>query len=121
MGGKKLCLVGQQAFVALVLSFVIGYFFKKCFTRPRPYLVLSQARTGSKLFRDYSFPSGHTTAVFSLAISYSLVYRYLIVPLIFCALLVGISRIYLGQHYPTDVLAGGILGTTVALVVDSMI
>lgn len=115
LGTGDIKLAAMRASLSLIGSFVIGFFLKKLFTRPRPYLVLPGAVTGSKLFRDYSFPSGHTTAAFSLAVSYMVVFQYLCVPLFSCALLVGISRIYLGQHYPSDVLAGSALGTISAL------
>jgi membrane-associated phospholipid phosphatase len=60
----------------------------------------------------YSFPSGHSSLAFSLASGLSLVYRkwYITVPAYVWASTVGYSRIYLGVHYPSDVLAGAAIG-----------
>lgn len=59
-----------------------------------------------------SFPSGHTTAAFASATAISLSYRkwYVVVPAYLYAGLTGYSRMRLGMHYPSDVLAGAIIG-----------
>ena len=59
-----------------------------------------------------SFPSGHTSSAFATATSLSLMYPkwYVIVPSICWAGTVGYSRMYLGVHYPSDVLAGALVG-----------
>ncbi len=59
---------------------------------------------------DRSFPSGHTQAAFGVATYESLLYPALAPILLLAALLVGVSRIYLGVHFPLDVLVGGLLG-----------
>lgn len=64
---------------------------------------------------SYSFPSGHTFTAFFLGVTITLRWRkwgFVVLPL---ALLVGFSRIYLGAHYFSDVLVGGILGACVAI------
>ena len=67
-----------------------------------------QAKAGS-----WSFPSGHTSSAFALATSLSIVYPkwYVIVPSYLWASSVGYSRMHLGVHYPSDVLAGALVGT----------
>ncbi len=65
---------------------------------------------------DFSFPSGHTSLAFSMATSLSIKYRkwYIVVPAFLYAGFNGYSRLYLGVHYPTDVLAGAITGSSSA-------
>lgn len=60
----------------------------------------------------YSFPSGHSSLAFSVAASLALEYKkwYITVPAYIWATTVGYSRIYLGVHYPSDVLAGAVIG-----------
>jgi len=62
---------------------------------------------------DSSFPSGHTSSWFALATVYSAKYPKYAIPLYGAGVLVGLSRIYLGEHYPSDVLAGAIIGVGV--------
>lgn len=58
----------------------------------------------------FSFPSGHTITAFSVAISLGLFYPSLMIGLLFCAISVAASRILLGMHFLTDILAGAVIG-----------
>jgi undecaprenyl-diphosphatase len=63
----------------------------------------------------FSFPSGHTITAFAVAIALSDFYPALFPALLFCAVSVAVSRILLGMHFLSDVLAGVALGTGLAL------
>jgi undecaprenyl-diphosphatase len=106
--------------VAIVGGVVIGFALKAGFARPRPELVTHEARVFSA-----SFPSAHSmmSAVVYLTLG-ALLARvqprrrlkiYLIMLAILLTLAVGISRIYLGVHWPSDVLAGWALGASWAM------
>jgi membrane-associated phospholipid phosphatase len=82
--------------------------------RVRPYIKLKKIRIVGSRASGRSFPSGHTGQAFflaSLIVHYYHVNIYLWIFLYATALLVGITRIYVGMHYPRDVIAGAILGT----------
>jgi undecaprenyl-diphosphatase len=60
---------------------------------------------------QFSFPSGHTITAFAVAVSLSRFYPELAIGLLFCAISVAASRILLGMHFLSDVLAGAAIGT----------
>jgi undecaprenyl-diphosphatase len=62
----------------------------------------------------YSFPSGHATVSFACATTLALAVPRLSIPLYTLAVLISFSRVYVGVHYPLDVLAGAILGIAIA-------
>lgn len=70
---------------------------------------------------QFSFPSGHTITAFSVAVSLSLFYPTLAAGLLFCAASVGASRIVLGMHFLSDVLAGAAIGTALAYVAAAVV
>lgn len=83
-------------------------------SRPRPYQVHREIILGANPLDQYSFPSGHTLHAVAFTIvllGYFPFLGWLVVP--FTAL-VALSRLLLGLHYPTDVLAGAFIGTLVA-------
>jgi undecaprenyl-diphosphatase len=59
---------------------------------------------------QFSFPSGHTMTAFAVALPLSLSYPTLTVGLLFCALSIAMSRILLGMHFLSDVIAGAVIG-----------
>ncbi|MNW39679.1 putative undecaprenyl-diphosphatase YbjG [compost metagenome] len=105
---------GLQAGVALALSHIPVAAAKKAYPRLRPYLTLPGTNTFRNPLTDHSFPSGHTTAIFSVTVPFMMTQPLLAIILAPIALLVAVSRIYLGLHYPSDTLAGAIIGSSVA-------
>lgn len=107
--------VGWQALAALALSHIPVAIIKKLYPRIRPHLALPNIRTFKKPLIDHSFPSGHTTAIFSVTVPFMMFMPALIWILLPTALIVALSRMYLGLHYPSDCLVGALLGTASAV------
>ncbi len=97
-----------MAIVALMIGFLLSELLKVMIARPRPYEVMEWIRY-SGAAGGYSMPSGHTVAAFGgfLSLSFKLGRTALFIA---AASLVGISRLYLGVHYPSDVAAGALIG-----------
>ena len=107
---KGLC-IGASMFLATSISVVLKY----AINRPRPFITYPALDKVSNAGSP-SFPSGHTSDAFARATSLSLAYQkwYVIAPSYLWACSVGYSRMHLGVHYPSDVLAGAIIGSSSA-------
>lgn len=114
-GKGALQAVGHMA-LAGVICVLLYKWLKRKTSRPRPFQVNQSILLGAHPLDPFSFPSGHTlhaVAFTIVALSYFPALAWVVVP--FTAL-VALSRLVLGLHYPSDVLAGALIGTLVAVV-----
>ncbi|MDI9364879.1 MAG: phosphatase PAP2 family protein [Flavobacterium sp.] len=109
---KKLQHQGWQTIGGLAINTLVTQGLKYTIKRDRPYEQYPLLINPYTIETDKSFPSGHTSTAFSVATSLSMQYKkwYVVVPAYAWASSVGYSRLYLGEHYPTDVLAGAAIG-----------
>ncbi|MGW0609027.1 phosphatase PAP2 family protein [Streptomyces sp. NPDC002788] len=109
--------------VAVMVSFTVAEVVKKvvaevrpCYSLPHDYFVSAcPART------DYAFPSGHTTVAAATVAALWLLQRRLAVIAAAFALLEGFTRVYLGDHYPHDVLGAALLAMPVAFLASRIL
>jgi undecaprenyl-diphosphatase len=108
---KKLQDNGFETLGTLAITTIVTTGIKNIVDRPRPY------QTHSEIYPDHvrdgkSLPSGHTSIAFGTATTMSIQNKrwYVVVPAYTWATAVGYSRMYLGQHYPSDVVAGALTG-----------
>src|SRR5688500_12090390 len=105
----------------VILTVMLAYLLvdgviKPLIARPRPVAIhaTDPKRELPPLPRTFSFPSGHATSTFGAAVAVSRMWPQTRVVWWTLAVLIGYSRIYLGHHYPLDVLGGALLGVAVA-------
>ncbi|WP_426350528.1 phosphatase PAP2 family protein [Alloiococcus sp. CFN-8] len=108
---------GLKLTLTLILSGILTQVIKRTVNRLRPFLIMKELHIKKIGIDDFSFPSGHTTAAFSMAVMSLLFYPHLTIPSLILALLTGISRVYLGVHFPTDVAMGAIIGSSASLLI----
>ena len=109
----QLTFVGAATGFSFLTAGALMEGLKYSIRRPRPYLGYPDDLIPVKTTIGYSFPSGHTSLTFAVATSLSLCYSkwYVVVPSFLWAGSVAFSRLYLGVHYPSDVLTGVLVGT----------
>lgn len=109
--------VGAVASASLAAeAAVVNLIVKPLAARVRPYEAIEGLSLLVRAQSDYSFPSGHTAAGFAVAVvMLRLLPKRCGVPAMVAAVLIALSRLYVGVHYPTDVLAGALIGGAVAL------
>ena len=109
---KKLSGNACVTLTAIAVNEAVTVVLKYSVNRVRPFITYPDITKKSKAGSP-SFPSGHTSMAFATATSLSLTYPkwYVIVPVYTWAGTVGYSRMYLGVHYPSDVLMGAIVGS----------
>ncbi|MEH7384380.1 phosphatase PAP2 family protein [Bacillus sp. JJ1521] len=112
---NQLRITAVASALSLALSHLPVHVIKGLYPRKRPYLIVEKSKFPLKALTDHSFPSGHTTAIFSVIIPFILYMPYLSIILIPIGICVGLSRIFLGLHYPSDVMAGCVLGTAAGI------
>jgi undecaprenyl-diphosphatase len=111
---------GPQSYIAVLAgglgvcaSSALFLFLKKFIGRPRP--CMPEAHCWAELLPpdQFSFPSGHTMTAFAVALSLGHFYPSLLSPLVLMAAMIGLSRLALGMHFLSDVVAGAALGATI--------
>ena len=107
---------GYNLFTTQITTALATQILKKIIKRNRPFITYSQIQP-YKIETGFSMPSGHTSSIFATATTIALLSKkwYYITPAFAYAGLVGYSRMHLGVHYPTDVLAGATLGVGSAI------
>ena len=112
-----------MVFSSFAISGILAQVLKSFISEARPGLFLAQANypyfiEHVTLHNFHSFPSGHSTSIFALAAILSFAVKNKNYSLLFLliALLVGYSRIYLGQHFISDVAAGSIIGVVISII-----
>ncbi|HUB79388.1 MAG TPA: phosphatase PAP2 family protein [Bryobacteraceae bacterium] len=121
MGLMILLAGGRQRFAsvgaaALASGLGVAFFLrlKKAAARKRPCAIEAHCWATLLPPDQFSFPSGHTITAFAVSIALSSFYPEMAIGLVFCAASIAASRILLGMHFLSDVVAGAVIGTTVA-------
>ena len=109
---------GIMVLAALLVMLVVNnIILKNLIARPRPCATYPELVELVKIPHSYSFPSGHTVSAMAVAFTIVLQHKKLGIVALVMAFLMGLSRLYVGVHFPTDVYGGIIVGALIALAV----
>ena len=114
---RRLPLGALVATAAYFVAAGLSSWLKNVFDRPRPSVVDPAVHPLVDVPHSYAMPSGHATSAFAAAVAVGLVYPSLRWPLVVLAALIALSRVWLGVHYPGDVVAGQVLAITTGVIV----
>lgn len=116
---KKYRKCGLQVAVAMLLTFIVGnLILKNMIHRDRPCWIDPSITLLVKSPSDFSFPSGHSTNGFTASVSILLCDKKLGIAAVILAAAIAFSRLYNFVHFPTDVIAGIVIGIVSALFVN---
>lgn len=106
--------------ISMAITFIIGnLILKNLIARQRPCWLDTQIALLIKSPKDYSFPSGHSMNGFAASIALLCNDKKLGIPAVILASLIAFSRLYHFVHFPTDVMVGILISTTVAILVHA--
>ena len=116
--GRKYTKFSSLIFLSAFVIARYSYKTIKLFVqRPRPFHALENVRLLLGEKDGFSFPSGHATTSFCLATAIAMRYPKLRYPIFIVAIIIALSRPYVGVHYPSDILVGAILGIFIGYIV----
>lgn len=120
---KKTRKAGVMSAVALLGSLIINNnIVKNIVQRPRPFVTFTDLQIIIPTPSEFSFPSGHTSSSFAAAaVFYRHLPKKLGLPAVILAGLIGFSRLYVGVHYPTDVIAGVLMGILLSYLAEYLV
>lgn len=110
--------------ILTMLTFMLERFLyftlKHTLCRRRPPQVIPDFQSIIQASDQFSFPSGHAMAAFTLAGLFTFYFGVIALPLYIWAAAVAISRVILGVHFPTDILAGALIGTILVYIMVAL-
>lgn len=119
--GEKGLMASAHMLSTAVLGLALYRVLKHRSARPRPYRRNPNIVLGGRCLDEYSFPSGHTLHACNFTLVLSAYFPAAFVPLMLFTLLTMMSRVVLGLHYPSDVTAGALIGSGIALLSLSLL
>jgi len=115
--GKRKWLEIGELILSITWAVIINQILSILHFKPRPFVVKNVNSLIDVPYSIKSFPSDHSTVVFALALTIFFYDRKMGSLLLFLSLLVGLSRVYVGVHYPIDVFIGALVGVVAALLI----
>jgi undecaprenyl-diphosphatase len=116
-GSRRWKLASACALASAALALLINQLIGKVWHRERPFAAHPSAHVWGSRSRDPSFPSDHASAAFGIAFAVFLFDRVAGSIFLMAAFVIGAGRVFIGAHYPADVLAGCLVGLGSALLV----
>ncbi len=120
-GGKDRYYALLAATLAVASGIALFLELKRLFRRKRPCALEPHCWAELLPPDQFSFPSGHTITAFAVAVTMGTFYTELLPGLLFCAISIAASRVVLGMHFLSDVLAGAALGATLGGVAIALV
>ncbi|MDA2935939.1 phosphatase PAP2 family protein [Patescibacteria group bacterium AH-259-L05] len=118
---KKIGIMAVKIISAVILVALVEYITNQVVARPRPFITHNEIYQLTKFFvppTDYSFPSGHTSLAFVMVFSVLVDWKKFGLILLIPAFLVGLSRIFVGVHYPIDIVGGIVTAILAVFVIE---
>ncbi|KEK23395.1 undecaprenyl-diphosphatase [Bacillus gaemokensis] len=103
--------------ISVVFTLFINCIIQRFYFKPRPF-VLHRVRLLIPSMKNSSFPSKHTALAFAVATSISLHDRFIGSIMWLLAILTGFSRVWVGHHYPFDIIGSALIGSVMSVVVN---
>lgn len=113
-GGRARFTVVGGATLAALAGILVFQILKRVTGRQRPCAIEPHCWATLLPPDRFSFPSGHTITAFAIAVTVSVFYPSLAIGVLFCAFSIALSRIVLGMHFLSDVVAGAVIGAVLA-------